>query len=50
MLVVAVLGSDLFTVQAIVALLVVTVVIANLMIDLLYSVIDPRIRVARALA
>ena len=30
-------------------LLVVTVVVANLIIDLLYSVIDPRIRVARAL-
>ena len=49
LLVVASLGSDLFTVQAIVALLVITVVIANLIIDLLYSVIDPRIRVARAL-
>jgi peptide/nickel transport system permease protein len=49
-LVVAALGSDLFTVQAIVALLVITVVLANLLIDLMYSVIDPRIRVARALA
>jgi peptide/nickel transport system permease protein len=50
LLVVAALGSDLFTVQAIVALLVITVVFANLIIDLMYSVIDPRIRVARALA
>jgi peptide/nickel transport system permease protein len=49
-LVVAALGSDLFTVQAIVALLVITVVVANLVIDLMYSVIDPRIRVARSLA
>ncbi len=49
MLIVAVLSSDLFTVQATVALLVATVVVANLLIDLLYSAIDPRIRVARAL-
>ena len=49
MLIVAVLSSDLFTVQAAVALLVGTVVVANLLIDLMYSVIDPRIRVARAL-
>ena len=49
MLVVAVLSSDLFTVQAVVAILVVTVVFANLLIDLMYSVIDPRIRVARSL-
>jgi len=48
-LIIAVLSSDLFTVQAIVALLVITVVVANLLIDLLYSAIDPRIRVARAL-
>jgi peptide/nickel transport system permease protein len=45
----AVLGSDLFTVQAIVALLVVAVVITNLVIDLLYGVIDPRIRHASEL-
>lgn len=49
MLVVAVLSSDLFTVQAVVALLVIAVVVVNLIIDLLYSVVDPRIRVARAL-
>jgi peptide/nickel transport system permease protein len=49
LLVVATLSSDLFTVQAVVALLVITVVVANLLIDLTYSVIDPRIRVARAL-
>jgi peptide/nickel transport system permease protein len=44
LLVVAVLSSDLFTVQAIVALLVIVVVVTNLMIDLLYGVIDPRVR------
>jgi peptide/nickel transport system permease protein len=49
LLVSAALGSDLFTVQAVVALLVITVVFANLLIDLTYSVIDPRIRLARAL-
>jgi peptide/nickel transport system permease protein len=46
LLVVAVLSSDLFTVQAIVALLVVAVVVTNLVIDLLYGVIDPRVRLA----
>jgi peptide/nickel transport system permease protein len=50
LLVVAVLSSDLFTVQAVVALLVIAVVVVNLVIDLMYSVIDPRIRVARALS
>jgi peptide/nickel transport system permease protein len=49
LLVLAVLGSDLFTVQAIVALLVVAVVITNLVIDLLYGAIDPRIRLASEL-
>ena len=46
LLVVAVLSSDLFTVQAIVALLVVAVVLTNLIIDLLYGWIDPRVRLA----
>ena len=49
LLVVAVLSSDLFTVQAIVALLVVAVVVTNLVIDLLYGVIDPRVRLASEL-
>ncbi len=44
MLIVAILSSDLFTVQATVAILVVAVVFVNLLIDLLYAVIDPRIR------
>lgn len=49
LLVVAVLSSDLFTVQAIVALLVVAVVVTNVVVDLLYGVIDPRVRLASAL-
>ena len=49
LLVVAVLSSDLFTVQAIVAILVVAVVIVNLVVDLLYGVIDPRVRLASEL-
>lgn len=49
LLIVAVLSSDLFTVQAIVALLVIAVVVTNLVIDLLYGVIDPRVRLASAL-
>ena len=50
MLITAVLSSDLFTVQATVAILVTVVVLVNLCIDLLYAVIDPRIRMARSLA
>jgi peptide/nickel transport system permease protein len=49
LLVVAVLSSDLFTVQAIVAILVVAVVVVNLVVDLLYGVIDPRVRLASEL-
>ena len=49
LLITAVLGTDLFTVQAIVALLVVAVVVTNLVVDLLYGVIDPRVRLASAL-
>jgi len=40
----AVLSDDLFTVQSITAILVVTVVAANLAVDLLYGLIDPRVR------
>ena len=50
MLVVSILAKDLFTVQATAAILVATVVIVNLIIDLCYAVVDPRIRQARALA
>lgn len=50
MLVVSILSKDLFTVQSTAAILVATVVVVNLIIDLLYAVVDPRIRQARALA
>lgn len=50
MLVTAILQKDLFTVQSAAAILVATVVIVNLTVDLLYAVVDPRIRHARALA
>ena len=50
MLVVSILAKDLFTVQSTAAILVASVVIVNLVIDLLYAVVDPRIRQARALA
>lgn len=50
MLIGAILSKDLFTVQSAAALLVAVVVVINLIVDLLYAVIDPRIRHARALA
>ena len=49
LLITAVLGTDLFTVQAVVAILVVAVVVTNLVVDLLYGVIDPRVRLASTL-
>jgi len=49
LLVVAVFSSDLFTVQGIVALLIVAVVITNVLVDVLYSIIDPRVKLASAL-
>lgn len=49
-LVVAILSSDIFTVQSVSALLVACVVTVNLVVDLSYAVIDPRIRHARALS
>ena len=48
-LVFAIQQNDLLVIQAIVAVLVVVVVVANLIVDLLYSVVDPRIRLARSL-
>jgi len=48
-LVISIQSNDLMIIQAITALLVVIVVIANLAVDLLYAVIDPRIRDARKL-
>jgi peptide/nickel transport system permease protein len=48
-LVFAIQQNDLLVVQAIAAVITVFVVFANLVVDLLYSVVDPRIRVARSL-
>lgn len=48
LLITAVLSYDLFTVQAITAILVIFVVVTNLLVDLLYTVIDPRVRLASA--
>ncbi len=41
--------NDLLVIQAITAILVVFVVVCNFIVDLLYSVVDPRIRVARSI-
>lgn len=49
-LVTAIQQNDILTIQAIAAVLVVAVVVFNLLVDLLYGVIDPRIRDARRLA
>ena len=46
----SVLSRDLFTVQSLVAVIVALVVVVNLVVDLTYSMIDPRVRQARALA
>jgi peptide/nickel transport system permease protein len=48
-LVFAIQANDLLIIQAITAILVVAVVLANFAVDLLYAVIDPRIRAARKL-
>ncbi len=48
-LVVSVLSSDLFTVQSFVAIIVLLVVSVNLLVDLAYALIDPRIRQMRSL-
>jgi peptide/nickel transport system permease protein len=49
MLITAVLAKDLFIVQSTAAILVACVVTVNLIVDLMYAVIDPRIRQMRAL-
>lgn len=49
-LVFAIQGNDLLVIQAVTALLAVVVVAVNLGVDLMYAVIDPRIRHARAIA
>jgi peptide/nickel transport system permease protein len=48
-LVFAIQGNDILIIQAITAVLVVGVVFFNLLVDLLYAVIDPRIRHMRQL-
>jgi|SRR5215207_9608145 len=48
-LITAIQQRDLLVVQAIAAILVVFVVLCNLIVDLLYSVVDPRIRLARSI-
>jgi len=48
-LVFAIQANDLLIIQAITAVLVIAVVVANFAVDLLYAVIDPRIRAARKL-
>jgi len=48
-LVYAIQANDLLVIQAVTALLAVAVVLVNLGVDLLYAVVDPRIRHARAL-
>lgn len=49
LLVLSVQKNDLLVIQAVTAMLVVIVVLMNLIVDLLYAVVDPRIRHARAL-
>lgn len=45
----AIQQNDLLVIQAITAIVTIAVVIANLGVDLLYAVVDPRIRMARTL-
>ncbi|TKT78351.1 ABC transporter permease [Aquamicrobium sp. LC103] len=47
LLVTAVSSRDLAVVQALVLVIAATMVVANLLVDLLYGLLDPRIRVAR---
>ncbi|MEO7369669.1 MAG: ABC transporter permease [Ilumatobacteraceae bacterium] len=49
LLLTSILSRDLFVVQSVTAIVVAVVSVANLAIDLLYAVVDPRIRHARAL-
>jgi peptide/nickel transport system permease protein len=48
-LVFAVQSNDILVIQAITAVLVIAVVFVNFVVDLMYAVIDPRIRHARAI-
>jgi peptide/nickel transport system permease protein len=49
LLITSTLSRDLFTVQGLIAIIVLLVVVVNLLVDLAYAVIDPRIRQMRAL-
>lgn len=40
----AILAKDIFVLQGVVLVITTTFVVANLLVDLLYSLIDPRIR------
>lgn len=50
LLITAILSKDLFVVQALAAIIVFSVVVVNLLVDLSYAVVDPRIRQMRALS
>jgi peptide/nickel transport system permease protein len=50
LLITAILSKDLFVVQALAAIIVAVVVFVNLLVDLSYAVVDPRIRQMRALS
>jgi peptide/nickel transport system permease protein len=45
----AIQQNDLLVIQAITAIVTVAVVLFNVIVDLLYAVVDPRIRAARSL-
>ena len=48
-LLVAIQQNDLLVIQAITAIVTIFVVVANVIVDLLYAVVDPRIRAVRSL-
>ena len=48
-LLVAIQQNDLLVIQAIAAIVTIFVVVANMIVDLLYAVVDPRIRAVRSL-
>lgn len=48
-LIFAIQQNDLLVIQSITAIVTIAVVLANVVVDLLYAVVDPRIRAARSL-
>lgn len=50
LLVITILSKDLFVVQALAAIIVFVVVVVNLLVDLSYAAVDPRIRQMRSLS